>query len=215
MKNKQLLIIFLPAFLLLALFLFVRIVQYEPLRPKIEKVDPEQQEKEKSNIPIFPEDPILGDKKAATSLIVFADFGCEQCKNEYIMIKQLIAEYPKKIKIIWKGLPVTKFPYESEPAHMAAYCANKQGKFEAFSDLLFENQHSLDKDTLATLSSEAGLDTNQLQTCMQSADAATHIQNTKDLAKLLNVQAVPTLFLNNNQISAPQSMDDWKALLSL
>ncbi len=214
MKLKQLLLIFIPAFCLMALILFIRIVQYEPLY-STPKNQSENTSEEKSSIPIFPEDPILGDKKAASNVLIFADFGCEHCKSDYDIIKELITQYPKKVKVIWKGLPVTKFPYNSEPAHRVAFCAQKQGKFEPLADVFFENQTSLSPENIQTFATQVGLNQTELATCVEAADTTSYIQKNKDLARLLNIQAVPAVFLNNNQIPTPQSLEEWKTVLSL
>lgn len=211
MKIKHLLLIFLPAIALLIIIFFVRVVQYEPLNPKISA----SENKDASAIPIFPEDPILGNKKAPTAVIVFADFGCEECKNEYAILRDLLITYPEKVKVIWKGLPVTKFPYDSELANLYGFCANKQNKFAEMADVLFVNQLSLTEDTLKNLSEEVGLNTKTLASCVQSQESKTALQKTKDLAEILKIQAVPAVFLNNNQIPAPKSIEEWKTALSL
>lgn len=214
MKIRQLLMIFIPALVLLVLFLFIRVVQYEPLNPTLEQ-NTDQENIDTSVIPLFPEDPIIGDKKASASIVVFADFGCDQCKNEYALFQQILAEYPSKVKMIWKGLPVTKFPYDSTLSHSYAFCAHKQGKFPAFANIVFENNFSLNEENLNDIALAADLDVSRLQTCAQSQEPAQHMEKNKQIARLLNIQSVPTMFLNNKQIPNPQTVDEWKALLSL
>lgn len=214
MKTSHSFLIFIPAILFVAFILFIRIVQYEPLVPDNQKTLEEQQ-KERSVIPIFNEDPLLGDKKAAHTVILFSDFGCEACKNEFGLLKQIIRESPQKVKVIWKGLPVKKFPFDSEMAEKYGFCASKQGKFEQWADSAFENNDALSTQNLIDLSKEIGLDQNNLQACLDAKTTADYMQKTKDLASVLKVQAVPAVFLDNNQITAPKILEDWKAALSL
>lgn len=211
MKIKQLLLVFIPAILLLGIFFFVRVVQYEPLNPKPTAKDSQ----DTTAIPLFPEDPILGNKKAPGTVVVFADFGCEECKNEYALLGEVIKTYPERVKVIWKSLPVTKFPYDSEMATLYGYCANKQNKFMEMADSMFLNQLSLSEDTLKSLSEEAGLNSKDITNCAASAEAKNFIQKTKDLATILKIQAVPAIFINNIQIPAPKSIDEWKKALTL
>ncbi len=214
MQIRHLLMIFIPAFVLIFLVLFIRIIQYEPLNPAIEAIDASSKT-DTSVIPLFPEDPIVGDKKALTSLVLFADFGCDQCKNEYLLFQQMLIEYGAKVKIIWKGLPVTKFPYDSELSHVYAFCANKQKKFATFTDIVFENNFALSEENLKDIAVSSELDIDSLETCLQSSEPREYIEKNKQIARLLNIQSVPTMFLNNKQISNPQTLDEWKTLLSL
>ena len=64
-KTKNLLVILIPAILIAAFALFVRVIQYEPLFPEIDGSEKIAAEKTGLiTIPIYPEDPIMGNKKA-------------------------------------------------------------------------------------------------------------------------------------------------------
>jgi len=126
-----------------------------------------------------------------------------------------LQKHPGKIKIIWKGLPVSEFPYSSTPAHHYAYCANLQNKFDEFKELAFTNSDNLSSNTLTSISGNMGLDTEKLQTCLESTDVELYTQNTQQIAQILNVQAVPTFFIDNKQIQNPTNEAGWEALLNL
>lgn len=213
MKLRHILFIFLPAIFLVALTLFIRLVQYNPIDPPIPETAAE--EIKKSTIPIFPEDPILGLKTAPQTLILFGDFGCENCKVEYELLHTILEQYPNKVKVIWKGLPVITLPFNTELAQKYGFCAHKQNKFESFASFAFENSSSLSEATLKSISTQVELNESQLKTCLIDPGTSEYIQKTKDLAQVLNIQTVPTVFLNNVQISSPQSVEEWKAALSL
>src|SRR3989338_11569161 len=108
LKTRHILFIFLPAVIIAAFALFIRLLQYEPLFPKEDNTVAE--EPQALQIPIFPDDPIMGDKKAAITLIAFEDLGCAACAEQDDLFRQLLEKYPSKIKIIWKPLPVTFIP---------------------------------------------------------------------------------------------------------
>lgn len=213
MKITKTLAIFIPAILFVAFILFIRVVQYQPLE---EKIDPTVQNQLKDNtiIPIFPDDPILGDKKAAHTVILFSDFGCEACSNEYALLSQIIADAPQKVKVIWKGLPVKTYPFNSEEAEKYGFCAAKQGKFKQWADIAFENGENLNSKNLVAMAEEIGLKSSDLTTCLEAKATADHMQKIKDLAAVLQIQAVPVVFLDNTQIPAPKILEDWTAALA-
>lgn len=212
LKPRQLLSIFIPAFLIIAAVFFVRVVQYRPLYPKQEKNAPNPAE---FAIPIFSDDPVIGDKNAAATLIAFSDPGCSHCQIQFELWKKLLKEYPKKFKIIWKNLPVIEFPYSTELAGDYVFCANQQNKFTDFLGLAFQNSSNLSPTVLRGLAEAVELDKAKLESCLSSGGGETHRQKVEQLAGILNIQAVPTIFLNNKQIEPPEILEGWKTLLGL
>lgn len=213
LKTKHLFIIFIPAILIVCFALFIRIVQYEPLVPEDKSAD--KQNEDLSLIPIFPDDPIIGNKKAATTIIAFEDFGCEACKTQTFIFDKLLEKYPDKIKIIWKGLPVTQFPHPTETAHQYAYCANEQNKFVEFEKFAFTNSDNLSAQIISKIAEEIGLNEKALTKCLESGTADAYIEKVKQLALILNVQAVPAIFIDNKQIQPPQLIEEWETILRL
>lgn len=214
MDTKKIVIIFVPALLVAAIGLFIRIVQYEPLFPERPDEDTDQPS-ELFTIPIYPEDPIIGDKKAPITIIAFEDFACSACKEQAYIFDQLQEQYPKKIKIIWKGLPVSTFPYPAERAHTYAYCAHEQGEFEIFKQFAFTNNENLSDAILQNIATTIELKEKKLTTCLTNLETENYIQKTQQIAQVLNVQAVPTFFIDNIQIDHPTTLEGWKSYLNL
>lgn len=216
MKTHKLILVLIPAILIAILALFIRFIQYEPLVPQ-ELIDKGQGNNQANGIqiPIYPDDPILGNKKAPITLIAFEDFGCEHCSVLSSVFDQLLEAYPDKVKIIWKGLSVAKFPYSTEAAHQYAFCANRQGKFAEFSKFAFANYNQLTKTTLDAISANIKLNEKKLLECLTDAEMMEYNTKNEMLGMALNIQAVPTVFLNNKQISPPADLTGWQAVLGL
>jgi protein-disulfide isomerase len=157
-SNKLLFIAFVPIILLAGIGLFVRIIQYEPLIPEM----PKETEK-KLQVPIFPEDPIVGDKKAAKTIVAFEDFGCTSCAEQSKILDTLLEKNPKSAKIIWKIMAISRFPQDTTQAGKYGFCANEQGRFDEFKKYAFENAENLTDITLSTIAKEMKLDDKKLQ----------------------------------------------------
>lgn len=209
--KKQLLLVFIPALLIAALALYIRIGQFEPLYSDTNA----EEENIVDLIPVFADDPILGDKAAPTTIIAFEDFGCPACKVQAQLFDQLLDKYPGELKVVWKGLPVTRFPFASETAERYAYCANKQGLFGAFKQYAFANSDNLSESILQTITEEIGLDKDTFDTCLASGAPQAHISQVEELARILRIQSVPTLFVNGSQVEPPHSLADWESILDL
>ncbi|MBI5222434.1 MAG: thioredoxin domain-containing protein [Candidatus Magasanikbacteria bacterium] len=215
-KTKNILIILIPAILIAGFALFVRIIQYEPLFPEIDKSDQIAAEKTGLiTIPIYPEDPIIGNKKALKTVIVFEDFGCDHCKEQFSVMEQFLTKHPNAVKIIWKGLPVSKFPYPSDLAHEYAHCMNEQDKFADFAELAFTNSYQLKKDILDMIIKGLDISEKKFNSCLESTAPKEQIERVKQIAKLLNIQAVPTMFLDNKQVNPPASVEGWEAMVGI
>ena len=144
--------------------------------------------------------------------ITFADLGCEPCREELIIFFELVKKYPNQVKIVWKGLPVTRFPRSSEPAHAYAYCANKEQRLTLFVGSLLATE-TLDAATLESAASNAGLQSERWQECLNSEAPKTYQKKVEALATALRISAVPAVFYNGEQIREPETVEGWEELL--
>jgi len=87
--------------------------------------------------------------------------------------------------------------------------------FGEFKSAAFANQGSLVIDTLDIIVEELELDIDKLNDCLASGRPSAHLNMIEGLAKVLNVQQVPTFFLDNAQIQTPRSLAAWESLLQL
>ena len=75
--------------------------------------------------------PILGKADAPVTIIEWADFQCPFCASEYPKLKEILAAYPDKVRIVFKHRPLG-FHKQAKPAHAAAQLAMEQGGSELF-----------------------------------------------------------------------------------
>ena len=214
-SSKKIMLAFIPAILLVGLALFVRIIQYEPLFPNIDIEELNQKNTGEFVIPILPQDPVLGDKKSHITIIAFEDFACPACEQQSALLDNILEKHSGKIKIIWKGLPVSQFPHPSKLVHSYAYCSQKQNKFNEFKNYAFLNSNNLSEATLNNIVEELELNNKKFTKCLESGEAELYIENNKQIAQILSIQAVPTFFINNKQIDNPNTEGGWETLLNL
>ena len=213
LTHKKIFAVFLPAILLGSLALFIQIVRYQPLFPTEETTS--ETENKTLEITTLPDDPVLGNKRAPYTVIAFEDFSCGACEAQHALFLELQKQFPDKVKIIWKGLPVHDFPYPSIDAIRHGYCAAEQNKFNEFASFAFANSTNLIQGTLAVIADEIALDPADLTSCLSSSRPDENVGKNKQIAQILQVQSVPTFFVNNIQIETPQTIEDWKQLFGL
>lgn len=210
MGTKKLLIIFIPAIILAGFIFFVQVLRYEPLFPEKDTTTTDN-----FSIPILPDDPVVGLKRAGKIVVAFEDYSCASCNEYDAILTQLISKYPVALKVVWKGLPVTRYPYPSEPAITYGYCAQQQNKFPEFKALAFSLSDQLSDAVLQKISSDIGLDSEKLAICVDSEAAKNHLEQNKSIAALLNIQAVPTFFIDSKQVTVAPTLEAWEQALGL
>ena len=87
---------------------------------------------------------VLGDKSAPITVVEYSDFQCPFCKRGADTMKELLKVYPKKVKLVFKHLPLDFHP-AAMPASQIFEAINMQdaGKAYKFKDLVFNNQGEL------------------------------------------------------------------------
>jgi protein-disulfide isomerase len=112
--------------------------------------------------------PSIGPETAPVTIIEYGDFGCPSCWYWYKMgtLDQLRAKYGDQIRFVWRDYPViTLF---SRDAAEAGQCANDQGKFWEFHDVVFQNNGAINAGDLKAYATTIGLNMNQFNDCVAS-----------------------------------------------
>jgi len=72
--------------------------------------------------------PSRGPEAAAVTLVEFSDYQCPFCKRAHDTIEQLVAAYPKDIRLVFMDYPLPMHNRAAAAAE-AARCAGEQGKY--------------------------------------------------------------------------------------
>lgn len=139
--------------------------------------------------------PYLGAADAMVVVNVFTDFQCPVCKRAADPIKQLVLDYPDKVKVVFRNNALTSHG-RSEPAALAALAAGKQGKFWEFYDRIFANQSALDDASLAQIATSLGLDLEQWKKDIADPKNVQRVRDESAAAIRLGVPGTPGIFVN-------------------
>lgn len=148
---------------------------------------------------------LLAKKQEVVSLPIvfeeFTDFECPACAAYHPLINQLKTEYSSdNVSFVFKNYPLTSIHADSYNAHLAAYAAKQQGKFDEYANLLFENQDKLKAEQFLTFATQLKLDTTKFSSDMASAEAKAAID--ADMAEGTNrgINATPTFYINGKKV---------------
>ena len=128
------------------------------------------------------------------------------------MVDQLLAAYPKDLRLVMKQFPLTSIHKNAMNASKAAVAAGKQGKFWEMHDTLFKNNRALTVDDLKKYAGELGLDAAKFEADMNSPETAKLISDEMAHAQAAEVTGTPTLFINGKRVIA-RTMEGMKAMV--
>lgn len=149
------------------------------------------------DITIRDDDPTLGPEDAPITFIEFSDFECPYCRRHSLeVMPRLLAAYPDQIRYVYKDYPITSIHPNAIPAAEAAQCANEQGAFWEYHNLLFEMQLELGPEAYMEYATELDLDMDAFSLCVQERRYAEIVRADYDYASSLGVRSTPTFFIN-------------------
>jgi protein-disulfide isomerase len=162
--------------------------------------------------------PHLGDANAPITIVEFGDYQCFYCHKFFQETEdQIYQNYIKtgKAKMIFKDFTIIG-PDSIVAAH-ATHCADEQGKFWEYHDMLYnnwtgENNGWASAENQLKFAKQIGLDTDKFSECMTSEKYNSKIQASADDAKTLGLTGTPGFFVigpNNKVVRIPgaQSYD--------
>lgn len=149
----------------------------------------------------------LGDPNAPVVVEVFEDFQCPACldfttNDEPALIENYIR--PGKVLLIFRHNPFLDdraSSNESDQAANASMCANEQGRFWDYHDLLFANQKGENIGTfsnrrLPAFAETLGLDMTAFNACFERNAYRDEINQDLALVRERFVTGTPTVFVN-------------------
>ncbi len=140
---------------------------------------------------------------AKLQLVEFSDFQCPACKRAQPVLNALAQNYEGKLRIVYRHFPLQGHAF-AKPAHQAAECAARQGKFWQYHDKLYDQQEvwSALKDPMQRFveyAVETGLQLNQFGDCMADQKVTDEIFAEKADGERLKIASTPTFFINGER----------------
>jgi len=155
------------------------------------------------------DDPFKGNEDAPVTIVEFSDFQCPFCSRFYEQtLPSIIENYVDtgKVKFVYRDLPLDSLHPNARPAHIAAECADEQGKFWGYHDILFDKQSEWGRlpaadlqSTLTQYASDLGLQSASFETCLESDSIADEVNKDSLDAARYGVTGTPAFFIGNEK----------------
>jgi protein-disulfide isomerase len=157
---------------------------------------------------------VIGSDSAPVELMEFSDFECPWCARYAVLqmpdIRQrLVPSGRLRVRFVHYPLNIHQ---KSPWAHLAAACANEQGRFWAMADLIFENQDEWVENANPTsllegYAQRAGLDMGRYRSCVSERRPWGQVLADKHLGDSLGVTGTPTFYVNGHLLPDAPSAD--------
>jgi protein-disulfide isomerase len=151
--------------------------------------------------------PIRGAEEAPVTLVEFSDFHCPFCNRAQGTLKQVLERYPGRVKLVYRDFPLERLHPQARPAAEAARCANDQGKFWEYHDVLYSNAPRGGPDDLRRYAEQVGLDVPKFQQCVASGAHRAGVQRDMEEGSRLGVTGTPAFFVNGRPLEGAQPLD--------
>lgn len=115
------------------------------------------------------------------------------------MLGQILAEFPGKIRLVYKDFPL-EVHAGARPAAEAARCAGVQGRFWEYHDLLFLAQPDFSREDLVRYGARLGLDRAAFVSCLESGRFRQAVQADLSEGQAAGVRGTPTFLINGRRL---------------
>jgi len=168
--------------------------------------------------------PILGDQSAEITILEFGDYQCTFCYKFHketlpILKDEFIND--GKIKVVFKDFPLNGD--DSKIAGEAAYCAEDQGKYWDYHDILYQNWAGertgwIKLDVLYQFAKDTNLDLEQFTDCLTDHKYSKRVLENERYGIEIDVDATPTFLVFNDKkvirIVGAQPIDIFRQVIS-
>ena len=145
--------------------------------------------------------PILGDPSAPITIVEFGDYQCEQCYAWFHETKPAIVQnYIDTGKANLVFVDLAFLGRDSPKAAQASYCAEDQGMYWEYHNILYNSQESVDSgwansERLKAFAFSLDLDMTLFESCLDSEKYSKRVQYNIQQAKNNGVKGTPGFFI--------------------
>jgi len=157
--------------------------------------------------------PSKGPAEAPVTVVEFSDFQCPYCGAFFPTLRQIAADYKDSVRVVYMQFPLASIHPEAEKAAEAALCANEQGKFWEFHDVMFGDQTKLKVADLKRSAKELSLDAAAFDACLESGRHFAAIREDVTQGVRVGVSGTPAMFINGRVLVGNHTYADIQKII--
>jgi protein-disulfide isomerase len=169
-----------------------------------------------SGVPIHADDPSWGSPDAPVTIVAFLDYECPYCSEAYGTLSELHQAYkPDQLRIVFKQhpLPFHESAMSAALAAQAVYAVAGLDAFLAYSELLFNNQRSLELANLTEWAEQVGVDGDTFRAHSASSRVREHVLADVKLADRIGATGTPAFRINGATLSGAMPSASFREII--
>lgn len=148
-------------------------------------------------------DHIFGTMDAPFEIVEYGDFQCGFCLKATGSVQEVHEQLGDRLRYVWRHAPLTRYHPNAQAAAEASEAASLQGKFFEFERSLFADQENQRPTDIIRRAEELGLDVERFEEDLNSAEVAARVRDDMLDADAMDINAVPTFFINGQRHTGP------------
>ena len=157
--------------------------------------------------------PFRGPSNSPVTIVEFSDFECPFCKRAHPTLMQLLEKYAGKVKLVYRDFPLESIHPQARRAAEAARCAEAQGKFWEYYEILFTESPKLSFDDLKRYAAQVGIDVKKFDDCLSGGVYKTAVQKDLDEGTRLGITGTPAFFINGRPLTGAQPVEAFARII--
>jgi protein-disulfide isomerase len=152
-----------------------------------------------------------GPEAAPVTIVEYTDYQCSFCRRyNRLILPEILSTYEGRIRYIVRHFPLAQIHPAAAKAAEAAICAERQGAFWEYHDLLFAQEQGLAAESLFFYASQAGLDQDRFSACLDSEEPSQVVMDDMERGAAYGVRGTPAFFINGRVIYGAQPLEAFK-----
>jgi protein-disulfide isomerase len=164
-------------------------------------------------VPVTESDHAKGPANAVLELVEYGDYECPYCGQAFPIVSRLLETFGEDLHYVFRNFPLQETHPRALDAAKAAEAAGLQRRFWPMHQTIYENQNSLDLDSLLGFAEEMNLNLNQFERAMKSPTIMRRIDTDIEGAKKSGVTSTPSFFVNGRKYDGDWSYESLRDVL--
>lgn len=166
-----------------------------------------EQDKHLASAMVRPHSPVMGPENARVTIVEFFDPACEACRAFYPYVKQILAAFPRDVRLVLRYTPFHRHPSIEGVRILEA--ARQQNRFEPVLTALMDSQpvwasHTNPAaDRAWEFAQAAGLDVERARAYVATGTIDKVLEQDVADLKAVGVRATPSFFVNGQPLAEP------------
>lgn len=156
---------------------------------------------------------LKGSRDAPVMIVEFSDFTCPFCAHVNSTLEELLAKYKGRVSLSYRDFPIDNDRPGAHLAAEASRCAEEQGKFWEYHDLLFKNPGRLDREDLVETAKKLQLHTTEFESCLSSGEYKPLVEQDLQDGIAAGVSVTPVFFINGIFLAGAKPSHEFKKII--